>query len=187
MADILLGKLRTVRTNFAMILMAGCLIRRVDRGEMEKVVGRVIVGEDGFYCVGHDAELPDTVGDFYEINLSGAETGRDHMALEASKMALRNLTQDTYEAVFDYCEQTRQLPHMQDQSWYQFARVMRNSVTHTQHFKFRESVIKVLPISWRGKTIELGMDGREVSFSFYDWHDGLELFDEIYQFCEGLT
>ena len=185
MSAAILGKLRTVRTNFCGALLVSCLIRRMSREEIS-TKGRVIVGEDGFYCVPHGKDIPAEAGDYYELALGGTEKGRQHAALEVAKMALRNLTQDSYEALFDYCETTRQLAQMQSQPWYQFARVMRHSLTHTQYFKFHPRVRSILPVTWSGKTIEPSMDGQEVPFTFFDWHDGLELFEEMYSFAKTL-
>ena len=182
MSDELRGKLRTIRVNFAGTLMASCLIRRQSSESLTAAAGRLIVGEDGFYCVGHDAEVPSEAGDYYEISVGGSESARDRTAMEVAKMGLRNLTSDAYEATFDHCERTGQLEAMQSEPWYQFARVIRNSLTHTQEFRFRPSVLKNLPTTWRGREISASMDGSEVPFTFFDWHVALELFDDIYEF-----
>ena len=168
-------------------MLASCLIRRVSAEELSKAAGQLIVGEDGFYCIGHDAQVPEEAGDFYEISIGGSTAARERAAMEVAKMALRNLTSDTYEAVFDYCESSGQLTAMQAQGWYQFARVMRNSLTHTQEFRFRPQVLKILPVTWKGRTIEASMGGTEVPFTFYDWYVGLELFDEISSFAGTLS
>lgn len=186
MSDELQGKLRTVRVNFAGAMMASCLMRRVSATELKKAAGRLIIGEDGFYCVGHDAKVPDDAGDYYEINIGGSTTARDRAAMELAKMALRNMTSDTYEAVYDYCESHGQLPSMQVQDWYQFARVIRNSLTHTQCFKFHSRVLAILPVTWKGRTIDASMNGLEVPFTFFDWHVGEELFNDIFEFAGTL-
>ena len=51
------GKLRTVKVNFAGAIMASCLMRRVSETDLRKAAGRLIVGEDGFHCVGHVAQV----------------------------------------------------------------------------------------------------------------------------------
>ena len=180
------GKLRTVRVNFAGAMMANCLMRRVSATERRKAAGRVIVGEDGFYCVGHNAKVPEEAGEFYEISIDGSTTARDRAAMELAKMALRNMTSDTYEAVFEYCEAHGQLPSMQAQDWYQFARVIRNSLTHTQFFRFHPRVLAILPVTWKGRTIDASRNGIEVPFTFFDWYVGLELFKDIYEFAGTL-
>lgn len=73
-------KLRTVPVNFAGAMMASCLMRRVSETDLRTAAGRLIVGEDGFHCVGHDAQVPDEAGDFYEISIGGSATARDWAA-----------------------------------------------------------------------------------------------------------
>ena len=143
MSATLQGKLRTIRVNFASALMASCLVRRKTHETLTSAAGRLIVGEDGFYCVGHDAAIPQEAGDYYEIHIGGSDIARDRAAMEVAKMGLRNLTSDAYEATFEYCEASGLLPQMQAQDWYQFARVIRNSLTHTQQFRFHPRVLKV--------------------------------------------
>jgi len=65
--------------------------------------------------------------------------------------------------------------------------MVRNSLTHTQHWKFVPRDLKKLPVSWRGKTIEAHMQGQELSFDFYDSWDACELWAEMNTFAEGLT
>lgn len=180
------GQLKTIYSNFALGLLAHCLIRRI-KPEDIATTDRVIIGEDGLYCVPSGKSVPLEAGKFYEMGFAGSpDFNLDRASMEFAKMLLRNLTIDSYEALFNYCEHTNQLVQMQMQSWYGFARMVRNSLTHTQHWRFHSPDLARLPVTWRNKTIEASMNGHELSFDFYDWWDGCELWNEMYVFAETL-
>ena len=107
--------------------------------------------------------------------------------MEFVKMLLRNFTLDNYEALLRYCRGTNQLSKLKTQSWFEFVRILRNSLTHTQTFKFNKYDLSRLPVTWRNKKIEAGMDGQELSFDFYDWWDGCELWEEMFAFAKTLN
>ncbi len=110
----------------------------------------------------------------------------DRSILEASKMLLRNLTLDGYESVYNYCDETGQLAQLQSQDWYQFYRLIRHCLTHTQKWKFPDRVKKKLPVTWQGRTINASDEGTEPTFEFFDWYAGLELFNEMRDFARTL-
>ncbi|MDD5007836.1 MAG: hypothetical protein PHU49_08045 [Syntrophorhabdaceae bacterium] len=180
-------QLKTIYSNFSIGLFAHCLMRRL-RPEDVLTSDRVIVGEDGLYCIPPGKTIPVEAGKFYEMVFAGSpDFNLTHSAMEFAKMLLRNLTIDSYEALFNYSAQTNQLAQMQAQGWYQFARMVRNSLTHTQHWKFVQHDLARLPVTWRSKTIEPSMNGKELSFDFYDWWDGCELWNEMYEFAKTLS
>ncbi len=180
------GQLKTIYSNFALGLFAYGLVRRL-KPERVRATDRVIIGEDGLYCIPRGKAIPAEAGRFYEMGFAGSpDFNLDRAAMEFAKMLLRNLTIDSYEALFNYCEQSNQLAQMQAQSWYGFARMIRNSLTHTQHWRFTRRDLMRLPVEWRGKIIEPSMNNEELSFDFYDWWDGCELWNEMYAFAETL-
>ena len=181
------GQLMTIRSNFSLAIFCHCLIRRM-KPEDVATANRVVIGEDGLYCIPKGRGVPAEAGSFYDVGFgSSPDFNLDRATMEFAKMALRNFTLDSYEALFNYCEETNQLSRMQAQSWYEFARMVRNSLTHTQHWRFRKRDLARLPVSWREKTIEASMDGQELTADFYDWWDGCELWGEMYTFAETLS
>jgi len=181
------GQLVTIRSNFSLAIFCHCLIRRM-KPEDITAANRVVIGEGGLYCIPRGKEVPAGAGSFYDVGFAGSPNfNLNRAAMEFAKMALRNFTLDSYEALFNYCKQTNQLSRMQVQPWYEFARMVRNSLTHTQHWRFRRGDLVRLPVSWRGKTIEATMDGQELTADFYDWWDGCELWSEMYAFAETLS
>jgi hypothetical protein len=180
-------QLKTIYSNYAIGLFAHCIFRRLKPGDMVRA-NRVIVGEDGLYCIPRSKSVPSEAGDYYELTFAGSEElNLTRATLEFAKMLLRNLSIDSYEALFTYCERTDQLSRLQAQEWYGFARMVRNSLTHTQHWQFRPRDFKRLPVTWKGKTIEASMDGQELTFEFYDWWDGCELWNEMVAFADKLS
>lgn len=54
--------------------------------------------------------VPDEAGDFYEVGLAGSpDFNLQRANMEFAKMLLRNLTLDSYEALFRYSKDTNQL------------------------------------------------------------------------------
>ena len=147
----------------------------------------MIVGEDGLHCVPKNRQVPSEAGEYYQVGFAGSpDFNLDRAALEFSKMLLRNFTLDCFEAVKNYCDETGQLDLLRSQPWYQFTRLMRNSLTHPQTWHFRDGDRKKLPVTWRDKTIDENMEGREPDFCFYDWWDGCELWEEMNTFASSL-
>lgn len=180
------GQLKTIRGNFSLGLLSFCLLQRMRPKDFASM-NRVIIGEDGLYCVPRGKEIPAEAGDFHEVGLAGSpDFNLQRANMEFAKMLLRNLTLDSYEALQRYCKDTNQLAQMRAQPWYSFARILRNSLTHTQHWRFNQRDLSMLPVTWRAKTIEASMDRQELTFDFYDWWDGCELWDEILTCAETL-
>jgi hypothetical protein len=179
-------KLHTIRSNFSVGLYCFCFINRLTREEIA-ARDRVIVGEDGVHCVPQSKRVPPEAGKFYEVGFGGpGALNTRWAAMEYSKMLLRSFTVDCFEAIRNYCGETNQLDVLKAQPWFEFVRMMRNSLTHTQQWHFRKYDRHRLPVTWRDKTIELGLEGMEPDFDFYDWWDGCELWEEMNEFAKTL-
>lgn len=109
------------------------------------------------------------------------------LAGEFSKMLVRVVTLDSYEQLYDYSESTGQLDALQAQDWYMFLRLVRHALTHDQHWGFRERDLAKLPVTWRGRTIEVDMDGKDVLMEFYGHFEMIELLEDMYAFAETLA
>lgn len=186
MADVLISKLKTIRSNFSVGLYCYCLLRRLKPEEVS-VRDRVIVGEDSLHCVPAGKNIPQQAGQFYEAGFAGSpDFNISHAAMEFAKMLLRNFTLDSFEAVKGYCEETGQFAQLRSQPWYEFTRMMRNSLTHAQRWHFRDKDRRRVPVRWRDKIIDASMEGTEPPFDFYDWWDGCELWEEMNAFAAAL-
>lgn len=70
--------------------------------------------------------------------------------------------------------------------WYQFARLVRNALSHNFRFEFDRGTKSRLPITWNGTTISEAMDGQAISYETL-WHKtGYELFLEMRIFANAL-
>ena len=179
-------ELKTIRSNFSMGLYAFCLLHRLKKEDLPHR-DRVVVGEDGLYCVPPGETPPTEAGDFYDVGFAGSPSFNiDKAAMEFAKMLVRNFTLDYFESLKAYCRETDQQSKLKSQPWYQFVRMMRNSLTHDRHWRFNPHDKTLLPVSWRGKTIAISMDGDEPDFEFYDWWDACELWEAMNTFAAGL-
>lgn len=185
MADEIRGYLRAIRDNFAFGL-AGLAVLTHGSTKNTVLSKRILIDQDGLYVIGAHRD-PQTVvtGEYYD--LSPRPEKAEHAAKQFSTMLLRNLTQESLENLRDYCETTGQTSVMTAQPWYQFARMMRNALAHHYEWHFNNYDKSILPVSWRSKTIDLSMDGQLVDFEFFDWYDGLELWQDMYDFADTLS
>jgi len=109
------------------------------------------------------------------------------VATEFGKMLVRNVTLDSYEQLYDYCDTTAQLAALQAQPWYLFARLVRHALTHDQHWRFSKRDLAKLPVTWNGRTIEAEMDGKDIMREFYGYFETIELLDEMNAFAQTLN
>lgn len=61
---------------------------------------------------------------------------------------------------------------VKQQDWYQFARHLRNAISHDGRFHFTNG--SGLPVTWRNLLIEQTMQGAPIE-NFLGWFDGLQL------------
>ncbi len=183
----LLNHLKVIQSVYATGLTLWGLLCTLDEQTIKR--NRIILKEDGIDIVppGRTLYIPPNMG-IYNVQLGGPlQWNIGHASLEFSKMLLRNFTNDSFEIVHNYCEESDQLDKLRSQLWYHFARLVRNALTHNQRWLLsRPSDLRILPVTWHGKVIEATMNGNEMTFEFYDWFDGMELWEEMYVFGESL-
>ena len=103
---------------------------------------------------------------------------------EFTKMLLRALVKESFELIKDYCNVSKQTSSFPSQPWYQFARMIRNCLSHSFRFEFSKYDKGLLPVSWKGKTITTAMDGSYLKLSFFGYVEAWELFTEMSSFAE---
>lgn len=187
LAHKILNHLVGIRSNFAFGLQVWALLTNRDTAQLLKV-HRVVVKPDGIYAVPPGKTMRIAEGEsFYSLELAGPkEEDFKHAAMEFAKMHLRTFTTEMFEKLKGYCISTGQMDLMRKQGWYQFARMVRNSLKHSQHWEFNKYDLSILPVTWCGKTIDTALAGTEMTWDFYDSFDALELWDEMYDFAKGL-
>lgn len=185
----LLTRLETVRGNYTIGLMF-CGLLRNPSTRPAIIANRIFLTPSTtlVFFPGHPVTLPEKEKHI-ELKLQGPEdlSGYDHLIDQFSAMLLRNLILDAFELISDYCERTKQVENMKSQSWHQFARLLRNALTHDQCWRFSKGDEKVLPVSWNGKRIDQAMDQQEIRPSFFGWFDGCELFNDMFSFSQSLA
>jgi len=101
-----------------------------------------------------------------------------------TKMLLRAMVKESFELIKDYCDVSKQTSSFTSQPWYQFARMIRNCLSHSFRFEFRKYDKGLLPVSWKGKSITTAMDGSHLELSFFGYVEAWELFAEMNSFTE---
>ena len=180
----IIGNLKTVRSNYSLgLLCFGVLSNPKTKSIILK--NRVIIREDGLNVIPPNSSLtipPNEI--FYEVSVHNWSKNKMEQAnMEFAKMFLRNLTLDSFEAIRNYCDRSSKKSELEAQTWYWFTHLLRNALTHNQHWEFSSGHLKRMPVTWRDKTIDASMDGKELTFDFYDWYDGVLLWEDINEFA----
>lgn len=81
----------------------------------------------------------------------------------ANRFLTRNLLKEAYRITDSYCSVSGQFVDFKAQAWYQFSRIIVNSVSHNFCLNFRNTDKKVLPVSYMGETIDISYDGKPIS------------------------
>jgi hypothetical protein len=98
-----------------------------------------------------------------------------------------------FEIVCDYCEDydkvvgdLRLSNQMKASTWFHFARIVRNAISHNFHFQYGKYDKSLLPVTWNGITLSQDMEGKPLTSGSL-WHKtGYELFLEMRNFAEEL-
>lgn len=123
--------------------------------------------------------------DFIHVSaLLDKETDRNIALKEFMNMLIRGLIKESFEVVRTYAKSTQQSEKFRGQQWFQFFRLIRNSVSHNFCFQFGDFDKKILPVSWRGRTIEKHMEGQPLEVKFLGYEGVWELFFELAQFVD---
>ena len=128
-------------------------------------------------------ELPEgqlSFGSFIEQldNLSvhaAVETKRN-----ANRATTRNFLKETFRIAQAYCESSSQNTLLTSQSWYQFARIVVNCLSHSFRLEYRPYDLTKLPVTYDRVTLDSSMNGQSVSM---DIRVLLQLSDDILAFA----
>ena len=95
---------------------------------------------------------------------------------------IRALIKESFELIRNYCDETKQDSKFKAEPWYQFARMIRNCLSHNFKFEFRKYEKSLLPVSWKSRTIDATMDGKYLELKFFGYVETWELFMEYQDF-----
>ena len=101
------------------------------------------------------------------------------------KSVLRNCLKEMFELVKTYGLETNQIKLLRASPWYQFLRMIRNSLSHDFCVRYNENDLKQLPITWSGLTLTVTMNGGELPMAgFLTRMKTLELMDDVILYIE---
>jgi hypothetical protein len=125
---------------------------------------------------------PATVGSTFDnaINVT-------RMATAALIAARIDLVRMSHEFIQEYCSESGQTNLHVQQPWYQFSRLLRNSMSHRRSGflgQWPASLMKkgVKSVSWRHKTLDSSEVGKRIHLSGLD---AFLLWEDQYKFCEA--
>jgi hypothetical protein len=97
---------------------------------------------------------------------------------------IRSLIKESFELLKNYTEETKQEAALQAEPWYQFARMIRNCLSHNFRFGFNAYDKKKLPQTWKAKTIAVSMDDQPLELAFFGYTETWEMFREFEEFAK---
>ena len=97
---------------------------------------------------------------------------------------IRLLIKESFELIKDYCDSTSQIALFKAEPWYQFARMIRNCLSHNFRFEFNKYDNVLLPVSWKARTITSAMEGQHLKLAFFGYVETWELFREYQYFVQ---
>ena len=94
---------------------------------------------------------------------------------------------DYYDTISFYCDSTQsdQYSLFKNEPYYQFIRVIRNTMSHGYKFNFSRMNRGDFPISWNGKTINLSDEHKEITDDKLSFQDVFMLLDKLENFVEN--
>ncbi len=111
---------------------------------------------------------------------------RTHLYDEYEKSLRRALLSEGHELIVAYCKETDQLTLYEAEPWYQFAKTMRNTVSHKNggvlHRWPGELKNKgITTVAWRNRCIDISMLNKVVDFAP---KEALQLFNDQMKFAQ---
>lgn len=121
--------------------------------------------------------------DWYSQVIQEQKT-RENQLGEYEKSLKRTLMREGHELILLYCEETEQFQIYKAAPWFQFARIIRNAVSHKDGGCLRKwppDLAKkgVNEVSWRERTLDVSMVGKNIKFTP---HEALTLFADQMNF-----
>lgn len=95
---------------------------------------------------------------------------------------------DYFDAIELYCDKTQSDQHdmLKKEPYYQYIRVIRNTMSHGYKFNFKKMNKKIFPIHWNGKNIDLSDEYKEITDKILDVQDVFILIDRLNSFVINL-
>lgn len=104
---------------------------------------------------------------------------------EFNKMLMRTTLKETFEHIKEYCTETEQYDIFKKQNWYEFARMIRNFLSHNCHFIFNKYDRDRLPIKYGDIEIIEEMNGKGLGDYVFGNTETWELFTAMEAFVSS--
>lgn len=101
---------------------------------------------------------------------------------EFYKAIRRSLIKESFEVVKAYAEYSNSSSGLKCCPWYQFARILRNAISHDFHFRFNKYDLTLLPLTWHNVTIQSAMHDQQLSGDVLSHGISWDLYNEMVQF-----
>jgi hypothetical protein len=103
---------------------------------------------------------------------------------EFNKMLMRTTIIESYEHIKEYCQNTNQYLLLKKQRWYEFARIIRNFLSHNCRFIINKYDRERLPIKWGDIEITEQLHGRGLDAGVFGNIETWDLFQQFTAFVE---
>ena len=110
-------------------------------------------------------------------NCAQLETKRN-----ANRALTRNFLKEVFRITQSFCKKTDQANKMAAEHWYQFTRILVNSLSHNFRLDYRPHDKSQLPVTYKNETLDISMDRKPVSMQLSIL---LSLTDEIINFAKN--
>lgn len=104
---------------------------------------------------------------------------------EFNKMLMRTTIIESFEHIKEYCQNTDQFPLLKKQPWYEFARMIRNFLSHNCRFIFNKYDRERLPIKWGDIEITEDLHHKGLGPGVFGNIETWELFQQFTEFVES--
>ncbi len=104
---------------------------------------------------------------------------------EFNKMLMRTTIIESFEHIKEYCQNTNQYPLLKKQQWYEFARIIRNFLSHNCRFIINKYDRERMPIRWGKLEITEQMHGRGLEADSFGNIETWELFQQFETFVQN--
>lgn len=104
---------------------------------------------------------------------------------EFNKMLMRTTIIESFEHIKEYCQNTNQYPLLKQQEWYEFARIIRNFLSHNCRFIINKYDRERLPIKWGKLEITERVHGKGLEAGSFGNIETWELFQQFETFVQN--
>jgi hypothetical protein len=133
---------------------------------------------------GRDRDVEVNLGPLTRHAFNADYSPREGFKRNYENSLLRALLRESHELILWYCEETNQFPAYKAEPWFQFARILRNVISHKEGGTLRAwpkdlTAKGITSVTWHGRTIDTTMLSHR--FVFYP-PEGLELVKDQVEF-----